>query len=535
MKNSLIAGLAAIVLFAAGCGGTSPAGDVLTAITPEDGATGVPVTQTITATFGSDLDETTLTAANITLTRTGAINVPGAIAYDAATRTLTFTPDSPMLAGTLHTFTISANARTKATGDYVMTFTTQETPVLFTFSDNEAASSPFDLWSMNADGSSQTNLTAFGTRAAGSFNLTASWSPDFTRIAFIGTTGDPSDRQDLYVMNADGSDRINLTNGAANYSVDLFKWAPDGSKIYFIFTNDDDAEESHYDIGSVSPDGTGLTNLTNLAATMTAMGPNLQLSPDGAKLYYCAGGVGEDDPYDIYSIGNDGTGNVNLTNMPAGSEAVYQLLSPDGTKLYYSGSSAASEYGLYSINVDGSNVQTVVAPVANRPVVAWEVSPDGSQLVATTITGGVAAVAAMLWDVVIANTDGSGMTPLTAASGSTMGVVGAWSPDGTKVAYVYGDPTSGPLDIFVADRYGANPVNITDFAAGSMVLIDIVFLDSLNVTRWSPDGSQILFTQVVDDGVNYQMNVIAANVDDSGLTALTSVPPPQEAVFISWW
>ena len=162
MKRTFMAVILGLIFLAAGCGGgTGPASGALSTITPEDGDIGVLVTQTITATFRSALNETTLTAANITLTRSGTINVPGTIAYDAATKTLTFTPQQSLLAGVQYTFTIGAGAKTKAAGDYSVSFTTQNTPILYGYTAGEATS-PLDLWSMNADGSGKVNLTNFG-------------------------------------------------------------------------------------------------------------------------------------------------------------------------------------------------------------------------------------------------------------------------------------------------------------------------------------------------------------------------------------
>lgn len=508
-----------------GCGGDGPvpAGDVLTSVTPANGATGVPVTQSITATFSASLDATTLTAANVTLTRSGTIDVPGTIAYDEATKTLTFTPRYPLLAGMAYTFTIGAGATTKATGDYAITFTTQEAPVLYLYSAG-AAGSPNDVWSMNADGSGKTNLTNFGTKAAGSVDYMATWSPRLTQIAFIAELNDPDDRQDLFLMNADGSGRINLTNGGAGARVEFFQWAPDGSKIYFKATSDG----VHYDIWSMSPDGSGLTNVTNLPGTISVEA-FFDLSPDGTRIYYCAGGTGATDPVDIYSIMTDGTGNTNITNLPADSAAVYQRPSPDGTKLYYMMKTAAVEFGISSINVDGTGVTTLVAPVAARPAFPWELSPDGSQLVVSLGTG------SPMGDVVIVNTDGSGTTTLAAASGSLAGIGGAWSPDGTKVAYIYGDMGADQLDLFVANRDGTGAVNLTNYPAGTMVMFELAVFDPSLGSRWSPDGTQLLYTQDVDDGVDDLFNLMAAHADGTAPTALTGVALPAGAVFLSWW
>lgn len=515
--------------FVSSCGGgPGSAADALSAITPTDGATGIPVTQVITASFNADLDETTLTATTIKLTRAAdAINVAGAIAYDAASRTLTFTPDVPLFAGTLYTFTMTSGAHTKAAGDLRISFTTQEVPILFLSSEG-LATSPVDLWTMNADGSDKTNLTSFGTKAAGSVNFGAAWSPDLTRVAFLATTNDPEDRSNLYVMNADGSNRIDLTGGGAHYMVQIFKWAPDGSKIFFQYTADSSGANDSYNIGSVNPDGTELMNLTNLASTQTVQTPVWEVSPDGTVIYYCAGGFGMDDPYDLYSIGTDGSSNTKLTEMPTGQKAVYQRLSPDGATLYYTAGSSLTGIGLYARSVSTGEQRTLVEPELSRPVITWDVSPDGSRLLTSFITGGKN-------DLYIIHADGSDTTQLTTAAGSSQAVIGNWSPDGAQVAYLYGDTGAGPLDLFVASRDGTGATNLTNYSADSYAFDGALYIFGFNAGIFSPDGTRFLFNQKVVTGGHDELNVMMANVDGSGITAVTSMTTPAGAGAIGWW
>src|SRR3990170_1838494 len=65
----------------------------------------------------------------------------------------------------------------------------------------------YELYTMNADGSGQTNLT---NNAA--YDTHAVWSPDGMKIAF---TSDRDGNYDVYVMNANGSGQTNLTNNGA--------------------------------------------------------------------------------------------------------------------------------------------------------------------------------------------------------------------------------------------------------------------------------------------------------------------------------
>jgi len=100
-----------------------------------------------------------------------------------------------------------------------------------------------------------------------------SWSPDGSKIAFHS---DRDGNFDVYVMNADGTGPVNLTLNPAWDDVDPL-WSPDGSKIAFTTTRD-----GNHEVYVMNADGTGVTRLTNNPATDYADG----WSPDGAKILF---------------------------------------------------------------------------------------------------------------------------------------------------------------------------------------------------------------------------------------------------------
>jgi hypothetical protein len=81
------------------------------------------------------------------------------------------------------------------------------------------------------------------------------WSPDAERIVFRSPT---SDGYEIFVMDADGSNRVRLTNNAEYDSAPA--WSPDGTKIVFSRSSGGNDE-----IWIMSADGTGETRLTNTA------------------------------------------------------------------------------------------------------------------------------------------------------------------------------------------------------------------------------------------------------------------------------
>jgi dipeptidyl aminopeptidase/acylaminoacyl peptidase len=77
------------------------------------------------------------------------------------------------------------------------------------------------------------------------------WSPDGQKLVFsLGT--------ELYVIDRDGSNRVQLTNNSLNEFEPT--WSPDGTRIAFVRYDGD------YDIWVMNPDGTGETQLTDTPA-----------------------------------------------------------------------------------------------------------------------------------------------------------------------------------------------------------------------------------------------------------------------------
>jgi TolB protein len=79
-----------------------------------------------------------------------------------------------------------------------------------------------NLYLMNADGSNVTRLTS-----GSEIDYTPAWSPDGTKIAYRSHQDGAGE---IYVINADGSNPVNLTNDLAE---DWAPAVPDGSLIAF--------------------------------------------------------------------------------------------------------------------------------------------------------------------------------------------------------------------------------------------------------------------------------------------------------------
>ena len=153
-----------------------------------------------------------------------------------------------------------------------------------------------DIYTMDVDGSSQKNLTN------DSQSYSPSWSQDGSKIAFTGWDGD----YEIYVIDRDGKNRTQLTNNGFLKWDKFPSWSPDGTKI--AFSSDMDNSSSDADIYVMNSDGSDQINLTN---TPNAGDSYPSWSQDSKKIIYVSG-TGTDA--EIWIMNQDGTGKTKVTN-----------------------------------------------------------------------------------------------------------------------------------------------------------------------------------------------------------------------------
>jgi hypothetical protein len=115
-------------------------------VTPAQGATGVVINTTITATFSMAMNSASITTSTFTVAGPGGTAVAGAVTYSGSTAT--FTPSAVLAYGTTYTATITTGAMSpggaELIGPYVWSFTTITPPpsVLSTIPANGAVNVP---------------------------------------------------------------------------------------------------------------------------------------------------------------------------------------------------------------------------------------------------------------------------------------------------------------------------------------------------------------------------------------------------------
>ena len=135
-----------------------------------------------------------------------------------------------------------------------------------------------DVWIMNADGSDPVNLTQ--GRHANCVN--PAWSPDGTKIAYLALSKDSASGHsigDVWVMDTDGGNSQQM-GSLTNPRYDLV-WAEDGSRIYFI-----KYLTGRYEVLVVALDGSGssLMDWREAAWIVRGFTDNRDRSPDGTKI-----------------------------------------------------------------------------------------------------------------------------------------------------------------------------------------------------------------------------------------------------------
>jgi TolB protein len=138
---------------------------------------------------------------------------------------------------------------------------------------------------MKADGLEQVRIGAAERDAQN-----PDWSPDGKRIAYYET--DSTGRDEIYVINADGTERRRLALGVWPH------WSPDGSKLLFG-----------------APGGLSTISVDGTSESMLVAGAQFgAFSPDGGRIGYIIAANGQ---VSVHVMNSDGSRSVRLLTRPA--------------------------------------------------------------------------------------------------------------------------------------------------------------------------------------------------------------------------
>ncbi len=255
------------------------------------------------------------------------------------------------------------------------------------------------------------------------------------KIVFRGGTW--GGNGDIYVMNADGSHAVQLTNTPA-IDDDCPAWSRDRTKIAFVSNRDG----TPYQLYIMNADGTGVQRVTHSTTEKRWNAPCW--SPNGKRIAFM--GVGPSS-HDIYTVKVDGGGLKRLTSGSGSNDE--PSWSPDGTKIAYASNSGSFDMQIWVMNADGTNPQqltTFTADGSGDKQPDW--SPDGASIIFSRWLG-----VSNSPDLCRIKADGSQLRRLTRTTNGEFAP--RWSPDGARIAFWY---TIGPYEyrIHTMDADGSN-------------------------------------------------------------------------------
>jgi Tol biopolymer transport system component len=203
-----------------------------------------------------------------------------------------------------------------------------------------------DIFVVNPDGSDVVNLTN-----STEWELGPVWSPDGQRIAFYRSSG-------LWVMDPDGSNQAQFTDSGNDPS-----WHPDGTKIAFLDIREQGDATYVLDL---------MTNEISFLVPGGGAGVGFQSSwsPDGTKIAYSDGA-------ELAVANSDGSDPLQLTFNGSATDLAPSW-SPDSSKIAYR-SYRTSNGEIFLIEPDGSDDTNLTNSANHEEAPSW--SPDGTRMV----------------------------------------------------------------------------------------------------------------------------------------------------------
>jgi len=255
--------------------------------------------------------------------------------------------------------------------------------------------------------------------------------------------------------------------------------------------------DGNWEIYSVGLDGTNQINLTKNKAEDRLP----SLSPERGRIAFVTDRDGNNE---IYIMTSDGANPTRLTNNNA--DDVTPVWSPDGNRIAFV-SQRDGNYEIYVMDADGNNETRLTNSSADDTFPSW--SPDSKWITFVTERDGNQEIYKMSAD---------GMQPaVNLTNDPASDTIPFFSPDGSWISFV--SNRDGNYDLWVMDTNGNNLRKITT-ATNNIV----------GWYAWSPDGTQIAFDSKADG--DYEVYVI--NADGTNLRQITTNTASDQFATWTW-
>jgi Tol biopolymer transport system component len=280
-----------------------------------------------------------------------------------------------------------------------------------------------------------------------------------------------------------------------------------------------------YAVCIVRSDGTGVERITRRLPTTDAA-----WSPDGRRIAFTRNeDTGEYTPFthdDVFVMNADGGGLHQLTPDSEGRSLSQPAWAPDGRQLVYLDgesvqSAVPSRYGdLFVIADDGSGRRRL----ARRPITDPEWSPDGREIV--FVRGENLSTPQGNDDLWVRNVGTGAERRLTSTPPGTYEQAPAWSPDGSRIAFVRFTSDSqydGTSSIRVMNRDGSGE---------RQLLAHKLYAYAPYSLAWSSDGKTIAFETSSTPAC---ISISLLDVVSRAVRPLTSCSRPREVTVAPTW
>lgn len=242
-------------------------------------------------------------------------------------------------------------------------------------------------------------------------NFDPSPSPDGKKLVFISLI---SGKEQLFVMNVDGSQPVQLTRDDADHEDPA--WSPDGTKIAFVLIT-----KERTSIAVIKTDGTNVDVLT--PKDHQTIHPNW--SADSKRVIYCTNDDLQPPKKNEAEINVVDLATKKIAPLITGGINTYGSWSPDMKQIVFRKIIGDGNSEIFVANGDGSNLRNLT----NNPFFdgwpAW--SPDGRQIAFASNRRGHGYQVFVM--------DAAGTNPHLIANTEGRGTAPRWSPDGKTIYF----------------------------------------------------------------------------------------------------